>query len=108
MRSQPRIHLQGRRELYRPAACYNVSAEQKGLGGRKSYCSWCWGLSKGKSAIAIARTKNFVGQNFWARDVIDDGDEAEIGEFIQEQEKTYHRSCQSEIVRLKGNAEVVF
>ena len=50
---------------------------------------------KGKSAIAIARrfmdrTKNFVGQNFWAREyyVSTVGrDEAEIRHYIREQEK---------------------
>src|SRR5215510_734104 len=53
------------------------------------------GFIKGKSAIAIARrfmdrAKNFVGQNFWARGyyVSTVGrDEAQIREYIREQEK---------------------
>src|SRR4030095_7269248 len=53
------------------------------------------GFIKGKSAIAIARNfmdraKNFVGQNFWARGyyVSTVGrDEAQIREYIREQEK---------------------
>src|SRR5215831_18405541 len=54
-----------------------------------------WGLSRGKSTIAIARrfmdrAKNVVGQNFWARGyyVSTVGrDEAQIREYIREQVK---------------------
>ncbi len=57
------------------------------------------GFIKGKSAIAIARrfmdrAKNFVGQNFWARGyyVSTVGrDEAQIREYIREQEKEDRR-----------------
>ena len=57
------------------------------------------GFSKGKSAIAIARhymdrAKNFVGQNFWARGyyVSTVGrDEAQIREYIREQDKEDQR-----------------
>jgi putative transposase len=57
------------------------------------------GFIKGKSAIAIARrfmdrAKNFIGQNFWARGyyVSTVGrDEAEIRQYIREQEKEDRR-----------------
>jgi len=57
------------------------------------------GFIKGKSAIAIARrfmdrAKNFVGQHFWARGyyVSTVGrDEAEIRQYIREQEKEDRR-----------------
>jgi putative transposase len=63
------------------------------------------GFIKGKSAIAIARNfmdraKNFVGQNFWARGyyVSTVGrDEAQIREYIREQEKEDKRLEQLEI-----------
>jgi putative transposase len=63
------------------------------------------GFIKGKSAIAIARNfmdraKNFVGQNFWARGyyVSTVGrDEAQIREYIREQEKEDKRLEQLKI-----------
>ena len=63
------------------------------------------GFIKGKSAIAIARNfmdraKNFVGQNFWARGyyVSTVGrDEAQIREYIREQEKEDQRLEQLKI-----------
>src|SRR5215510_5372778 len=63
------------------------------------------GFIKGKSAIAIARrfmdrAKNFVGQNFWARGyyVPTVGrDEAQIREYIREQEKEDKRLDQLKI-----------
>ena len=63
------------------------------------------GFIKGKSAIAIARrfmdrAKNFVGQNFWARGyyVSTVGrDEAQIREYIKEQEKEDKRLEQLKI-----------
>jgi putative transposase len=63
------------------------------------------GFIKGKSAIAIARhymdrAKNFVGQNFWARGyyVSTVGrDEAQIREYIREQEKEDKRLDQLKI-----------
>src|SRR4029077_20555371 len=63
------------------------------------------GFIKGKSAIAIAwnfmdRAKNFVGQNFWARGyyVSTVGrDEAQIREYIREQEKEDKRLEQLKI-----------
>ena len=63
------------------------------------------GFIKGKSAIAIARrfmdrAKNFVGQNFWARGyyVSTVGrDEAQIREYIREQEKEDQRLDQLKI-----------
>ena len=63
------------------------------------------GFIKGKSAIAIARrfmdrARNFVGQNFWARGyyVSTVGrDEAQIREYIREQEKEDKRLEQLKI-----------
>ena len=63
------------------------------------------GFIKGKSAIATARNfmdraKNFVGQNFWARGyyVSTVGrDEAQIREYIREQEKEDKRLEQLKI-----------
>ena len=67
------------------------------------------GFIKGKSAIAIARNfmdraKNFVGQNFWARGyyVSTVGrDEAQIREYIREQEKEDNRARTAEDIRVK-------
>ena len=55
------------------------------------------------------RAKNFVGQNFWARGyyVSTVGrDEAEIREYIREQEKEDQTARSAEDVRVKGNAGV--